>query len=342
MFWLNLIFYLCLVLCHQTKRNMKAIRIHEFGQPEVMKLEEVERPIPAPNEILVKVYASAVNPIDLKIRDGSVISRLHVRLHLPIVLGWDASGIIEEVGSEVTGFKQGDEVFGIPNFPGDGSYAEYVAADAQKFALKPKSITFNQAAAVPVSAITAWDGIIRGGQVQPGERVLIHGAAGNVGHFAVQFAKWKGAYVIGTAKAADFDFLKKLGADEVIDYQNQKFEELLKDIDVVFDAAVPGSEMQLKSIKIMNKNGRLSTTQGYPLIEDVTKALAGKNARGHVIYGENKIHGWLTEISRLFDENKLKVAINKIYPLVQVSDAHREAQIKRRPGKLVLEVTKEQ
>lgn len=211
---------------------------------------------------------------------------------------------------------------------------------AEKFALKPKSISFNQAAAVPVSAIAAWDGIIRGGQVQPGERVLIHGAAGNVGHFAVQFAKWKGAYVIGTAQTADFDFLKQLGADEVIDYQSKNFEELLTGIDVVFDAAVLGGDTQLKSIKIMNKNGRLSTTQGYPLIEDVTKALAEKDAKGHVIYGENKIQGWLTEIARLFDENKLKVAINKVYSLEQVSDAHREAQIKRRPGKLVLEVRK--
>jgi len=319
---------------------MKAIRIHEFGLPEVLKLEEIERPLPAPNEILVKVYASAVNPIDMKIRDGSVISRLHVKLHLPIILGWDASGIVEEIGSEVTGFKKGDEVYGIPNFPGDGSYAEYVAVSAEKFALKPKSISFNQAAAVPVSAIAAWDGIIRGGQVQPGERVLIHGAAGNVGHFAVQFAKWKGAYVIGTAQTADFDFLKQLGADEVIDYQSKNFEELLTGIDVVFDAAVLGGDTQLKSIKIMNKNGRLSTTQGYPLIEDVTKALAEKDAKGHVIYGENKIQGWLTEIARLFDENKLKVAINKVYSLEQVSDAHREAQIKRRPGKLVLEVRK--
>jgi NADPH:quinone reductase-like Zn-dependent oxidoreductase len=260
---------------------------------------------------------------------------------LPILLGWDCSGIVEEVGTEVTGFKKGDEVYGIPNFPGDGSYAEYVAANSEKFALKPKRLSFNEAATVPVSAVTAWDGIIRGAQVQPGERVLIHGAAGNVGHFAVQLAKWKGAYVIGTARAADFDFVKKTGADEVIDYQSQKFEELVSSIDVVFDAAVLGVETQLKSIKILNKNGRLSTTQGYPLVEDVTKALAEKNAKGHVIYGENKIQEWLMKIARLLDENILKVAINKVYPLERVSDAHREARIKQRPGKLVLEVRKE-
>lgn len=323
------------------KMNMKAIRIHEFGLPEVMKLEEVERPTPAPDEILVKVYASAVNPIDMKIRDGSIMDRLHVKFQLPIILGWDAAGVVEEFGSKVTGFKKGDEVYGIPNFPGHGSYAEYVAANADKFALKPKNINFNQAAAVPVSAVAAWDGIIRGGQVRPGQRVLIHGAAGNVGHFAVQFAKWKGAYVIGTARAEDFAFLKQLSVDEVIDYQNQKFEELVQDIDVVFDAANLGYETQLKSIQTMNNHGILSTTQGYPLREEVTKALAKKNAGGHVIYGENKIHGWLTEITQLIDENKLRIAINKTYPLEQVSDAHQEAEKKRKPGKLVLEVKKE-
>jgi NADPH:quinone reductase-like Zn-dependent oxidoreductase len=267
--------------------------------------------------------------------------RLHVKFQLPITPGWDVAGIVEEIGDNVTTFKKGDKVYGIPNFPGQGGYAEYVAADAGKFALKPKSLSFNQAAAVPVSSIAAWDGIIKGAQVQSGQRVLIHGAAGNVGHFAVQFAKVKGAYVIGTASAENFEFLEQLGIDEIIDYQNQRFEEVVQNVDVVFDAAVLGAETQLKSIQIMNTHGTLATTQGYPLHEDVIKALAAKNAKGHVIYGENRIHGWLTEIAGLIDENKVSVAINSIFPLEQVGDAHRSAAEKRKPGKLILEVREE-
>ena len=198
---------------------MKAIRVNEFGGPEVMKLEEVNRPVPKADEILIKIYASSVNPADYILRQGGN-DLLRQFLKLPLGLGLDAAGIVEESGSEVSNFKKGDKVYGVPNFPGDGAYAEYIAAKASQFALMPDNMTFNEAGAIPSCALIAWNGIVDMGKVQPGQRVLIHGAAGGVGNLAVQFAKAKGAYVIGTASAHNFNFLKELGADEVIDYKN--------------------------------------------------------------------------------------------------------------------------
>jgi len=320
---------------------MKAVRIFEYGSPDVLKLVETERPVPAPDEILIQVYASAVNPIDRKIRDGRIVDRLHVKIQLPLTPGWDTAGVVEAVGSEVRNFKKGDSVYGIPNFPGQGSYAEYVAAKAGKFALKPKSIRFNEAAAVPVSAVTAWDGVFHSGHLQAGQRILIHGAAGNVGRFAVQFARWKGAYVIGTASAANIDRVKQLGADEVIDYKSQAFEEMVKNVDVVFDAAALGYETHRKSIPLLNENGTLVTTQGFPLSPEVIEALAQRRAHGKVIYGEEKIQQWLTDIARLIDENHVNVMIGKVYPLEHARDAHQYSEQEKTDGKVVLEVRKE-
>jgi NADPH:quinone reductase-like Zn-dependent oxidoreductase len=175
---------------------MKAIRINEFGGPEVMKLVEVERPVPKPDEILVKVYASSVNPADYIIRQGGN-DLLRPFLKLPMGLGLDAAGVVEDLGSEVTSFKKGDKVYGVPNFPGDGAYQEYLVAKATQFALMPENISFNEAGSIPSCALIAWNGIVDLGKVQAGQRVLIHGAAGGVGNLAVQFAKAKGAYVIG-------------------------------------------------------------------------------------------------------------------------------------------------
>ena len=182
---------------------MKAIRISEFGGKEVMKLKETERPIPKSDEILVKVYASGINPVDLVVREGSNAG-LRYNLNLPMTLGWDAAGRIEELGSNVIYFQKGDAVYGVPNFPGDGSYAEYVVAKASQFALKPKNIGFNEAAGVPLAALTAWTAMFEYGKLKSGHRILIQGASGSVGGFAVQFAKSKGAYIIGTASDRKF------------------------------------------------------------------------------------------------------------------------------------------
>ena len=258
---------------------MKAVRIHEFGGPDVLRLEEIERPTPAADEILVKVYASGINPVDWVARSGGN-DFLRPYLQLPLTIGWDAAGTVEEVGSGVTGFKKGDEVYGIPNFPGNGSYAEYVAAKAGQFALKPKSISFNEASAILLTGLVACNGLFELGKLQAGQRVFIHGATGGVGSITVQLAKAKGAYVIGSASARNQGFLKEMGADEAIDYKTQKFEELLRDIDVVFDASPLRDENErLKGISILKNGGIIvSVNVDFPFSDEAKAALSKKNA----------------------------------------------------------------
>jgi len=322
---------------------MKAIRIHEFGGPEVMKIEEIERPVPAADEILVKVYASGINPVDWVVRNGGN-DFLKQHLKLPMTLGWDVAGIVEETGSNVTGFKKGDEVYGVPNFPGsNGSYAEYCAANENQFAIKPKSIFFNEAAGVPLVGLVAWAGIFELGKLKPGQRTLIHGASGGVGSFAVQFAKAKGAYVIGIASAGNLEFLQEIGADEVIDYKKQKFEELVENIDVVFDASPLRDESQrLKSVMVLKNGGILvSVNVDFPFSETVLQALSKKNAKGELLAGQMNHRDWLNEIAQLIDDGKVKVIISKVYPLEQIAEAHKESETFHVRGKLVLEIRKE-
>ena len=320
---------------------MKAIRINEFGGPEVMKLEEIERPVPAADEILVKLYASGVNPADWVIRNGGN-DFLKPILKLPMTLGWDAAGIVEELGSDVTDFKKGDKVYGVPNFPGDGSYAEYCAAKANQFALKPESISFNEAAGVPLAALTGWTAIFQFGKLQAGQRILINGASGGVGTFAVQFAKAKGAYVIGVASTQNLDYLKQLGADEVIDYKTQKFEDLVQDVDVVFDAAPHrDNNERMRSVKVLKQGGILvSVNIDFPFSEEVSAALAQKNAKGEQVAVQMR-QDWLQEMAQLIDEGKVKVFISKVFPLAQVAEAHKESETWHVRGKLVLEIRKE-
>jgi NADPH:quinone reductase-like Zn-dependent oxidoreductase len=320
---------------------MKAIRIHEFGGPDVLRLDELERPAPAPDEILVKLYASGINPVDWVVRNGGN-DFLRPLLKLPMTLGWDAAGIVEETGSDVTDFKKGDAVYGIPNFPGDGSYAEYCVAKASQFARKPESIGFNEAAGVPLAGLTAWTALFGHGRLQPGQRVLIQGASGGVGSFAVQFAKAKGAYVIGVASTQNIDYLRAIGADEAIDYKTQPFDELVSDVDVVFDAAPHrDNNERLRSVTVLKEGGILvSVNIDFPFSEAVTQALAKKNAKGELVANQPR-QEWLVEIARLIDAGNVKVFISKVFPLEQVADAHRESETWHVRGKLVLEIRKE-
>jgi NADPH:quinone reductase-like Zn-dependent oxidoreductase len=322
---------------------MKAIRIHEFGGPEVMQLDEVACPVPAADEILLKVYASSVNPADYIIRQGGN-EILRPYLKLPLGLGLDAAGIIEEVGSDVKNFKKGDKVYGVPNFPGDGSYTEYLTAKAQQFAPMPENISFNEAGALPSCALIAWNAIVDLGNVQPGQRVLIHGAAGGVGNLAVQFAKAKGAYVIGTASAYNFDFLKGLGADKVIDYNNQNFETLLRDVDLVLNASpVRDQSIRLKSAEVIKESGIFVCSQlDSPFSEEFLNALAAKNITGTMVGGISLSNtSSLNGTTKLIEEGKVKAVVSKIYPLADVAAAHRESETKHVSGKLVLEIRKE-
>ena len=310
---------------------MKAVRIHEFGGPEVLKVEEIDRPTPQPDEILIKIYASGVNPVDWKIRSGKNYERY--KNPMPITLGWDMAGVVEDMGKDVKGFAKGDEVYARPDLNKDGTYAEYITVKANNVGFKPKSIGFNEAAAVPLAALTAWQGLFDHGKLQQGQRILIHAAAGGVGTFAVQFAKWKGAYVIGTASEDNIDFLKHLGADKVINYKKQRFEDVVKDIDVVFDLI--GGDTQTRSVAVLKNGGILVSTVGITTDKDV---LAKKNIHGEA-YMAQSYPDQLNEIARLIDEGKIKPIVADIMPLDKAAEAQRISAEGHTRGKIVLEVT---
>jgi NADPH:quinone reductase-like Zn-dependent oxidoreductase len=308
---------------------MKAIRIHEFGGPEVLKYEDAPQPKPASDEVLIKIFASGVNPVDYKIRSGHAQAVFPVKL--PLIPGWDVSGEIEEVGSGVLNFRIGDEVYGRPDLSGDGTYAEYVVVKAAKVNGKPKSISHDKAAGVPLAGLTAWQGLFDHGNLQSGQKVLIHAAAGGVGHFAVQFAKWKGAHVIGTCSEDNIDFLFDLGADEVIDYKTEKFEEKLKDVDLVFDLV--GGDTQKRSISVL-KNGGMLVTIVQPVSGEEAKA---KNIelKGFMALSSPEE---LQQIADLIDSGKVMPVISEIFSLQSAAEAHRKMEQGHVRGKLVLKV----
>jgi len=319
---------------------MKAIRIHEFGGPEVMRMEEMQRPAPQADEILVKMYASGVNPADYVVRQGGN-EVLKPFLKLPLGLGLDGAGEVEEIGSDVTGFKKGDKVYGLPNFL-SGTYAEFIAAKAKQFAIMPGNVSFNEAGAVPSCALMAWNGMDLG-EVSTGKRVLIHGAAGGIGSLALQFAKAKGAYVIGTASQRNFDFLKQLGADEVIDYKDEDFAFLLQNIDVVFDASPVFSEdARMILADALNDGGRFVSVQiPYPFSEAFLYLLAKKHGAAKMIRRELDIAQSLTEIAKLIEEGKVRTILSKVYPMEKAAEAHAELETRHVRGKIALEIRKE-
>jgi NADPH:quinone reductase-like Zn-dependent oxidoreductase len=317
---------------------MKAVRIHAFGGPEVLQLEDVARPVPAADEILIQMHASGVNPVDWVVREGGN-DALRAYLTLPLTLGWDAAGVVAEVGSEVVGFRVGDAVYGVPNFPGNGSYAEYCAAKASQFAHKPQSLDFAAAAGVPLAGLTAWTALFAHGQLQPGQRVLIQGASGGVGSFAVQFAKAKGAYVIGTASADNLDYLKQLGADEAIDYRGQPVEELVHDVDMVLEASpLRDNAARVRAVAMLKKGGIfVSVNLDFPFDEEMQAALAQQQATGALVANQPR-QEWLQEMAQLIDAGQVQVFVNQVYPLAQVAEAHRKSQTWHVRGKLVLEI----
>jgi NADPH:quinone reductase-like Zn-dependent oxidoreductase len=308
---------------------MKAIRIHEFGGPEVLKLEDAPKPTPGKDEVLIRVYATSVNPIDWKIREGGHKGKTPTKF--PLILGWDVSGVIEEAGKDVENYKQGDEVYSRPDPTRDGAYAEYIIVKADQINFKPKSIDHEKAAAVPLAGLTAWQGLFDHGELQPGQKILIHAASGGVGTFAVQFAKWKGAYIIGTTSEKNIDFVKHLGADEVIDYKNEKFEEKLKDIDLVFDTI--GGETQKRSLQVLKNGGRLITTL-KPENQEEAK-LKNIHVEG---YMAQSYPAQLQQIAQLIDAGKIKPIIAKIMPLEQAAEAQKLSEEGHILGKIVLKV----
>ena len=233
--------------------TMSAVRMHSYGGPEVLRYEEVSRPRAGVGEIMIKVHAAGVNPVDWKIREGYL--RQMANHTLPLIPGWDFSGVVDSAGPGAERFQEGDEVFGRGDLLDNGAYAEYIVMREEDVEYKPKSVDHIHAAAIPLASLTAWQSLFEAANIRAGQSVLIHAAAGGVGHFAVQLAKWAGARVIGTASGRNHDFLMELGVDEAIDYQTTRFEDIVGNVDVVLDAV--GGDTQKRSWKVLAKGGIL-------------------------------------------------------------------------------------
>ena len=304
---------------------MKAILINEYGNNDVVNDGEVERPEPKADEVLVKVHVAGVNPVDWKIRNG-LGERLGLKL--PIMLGGEIAGTIERIGDDVRGFKQGDAVYGIIR---SGGFAEYAIAKMGDIASKPQSLDFENAAAVPLGALTAWQAIFDLAHLSTGQTILITGASGGVGSLAVQLAKAKGAYVIGTASGRNQEFVRDLGADEFVDYTKQNFEEVVKDVDVVFDAV--GGDTFERAFQTLKKGGFLVTSVEFPS-EEKAQEFGVKSARVHCKPNAEQ----LAAISALVDEGKLKAHVATVLPLVEVKKAFQLSESGRTRGKIVLQI----
>lgn len=309
--------------------TMMAVRIHRYGGPEVLVYEEVPRPEPARDEVLVRVIAASVNPVDWKIREGYL--RQMLPHNLPLIMGWDVSGIVEAVGSEVSRFQVGDEVFSRPDLQRDGTYADYVVIREAEMAFKPKSADHLHAAAVPLAGITAWKSLIEAAGVAAGQRVLIHGASGGVGSYAVQLAKWRGARVIATASAHNHDYLRDLGADEVIDYRSTRFEEAVRDVDVVFDTI--GGETQGRSWGVLKKGGILVSIVAPPAPEQA----AAHGVRQAFVFIQPDA-AVLAELAHLVDAEKLHANLEAVLPLAEARRAQELSQGGHVRGKIVLKI----
>ncbi|MFD9484940.1 NADP-dependent oxidoreductase [Streptomyces sp. NPDC059991] len=308
---------------------MRAIGQDGFGGPDVLKVIEVDRPEPGPAEVLVRVHAAGVNPTDSWHRASGGLAGAVVRL------GWDLSGVVEAVGAGVTVFAPGDEVFGLPRHPlPAGTYAEYVTSPARHLVRKPAALTHVQAAALPLAALTAWQALVEVAGVRPGQRVLIHAAAGGVGHLAVQIAKARGAHVIGTARSAKHDFLRGLGADELLDYTEADFETALEPVDVVLDAV--GGEYGPRSLRTLRPGGVLvslaSPAEAY--LAEQARPL-GLRAAFMIVEADRT---GMREIAALAEAGLLRPRIDSVLPLEQAAKAHELGDSRRTTGKIVLSV----
>ncbi|AOP47452.1 NADP-dependent oxidoreductase [Streptomyces lydicus] len=310
--------------------TMRAISQDVLGGPDVLKEVELPRPAPGLSEILIAVRAAGVNPTDWKHRAGGPFLG-----DPPFVLGWDVSGVVEAVGFGVTLFKPGDEVFGMLPYPhGVGSHAEYVTGPARAFVHKPAGLDHVQAGALPLAALTAYQALVDTADVRPGQRVLIHAAAGGVGHLAVQIAKARGAHVIGTASAAKHDFLRDLGADELIDYRTTDFAEAVSDVDVVLDSL--DDESRTRSLNVLRPGGLLVSIL-KPATDQAAKKAAELGIRLETLLVEAD-HAGMRAVADLAAAGTLRAHIDATFPLAEAAEAHARAQTGRTTGKIVLVV----
>ena len=330
---------------------MKAIRLHEFGGPEVLRYDEVPLPELKPGEVLVRIHAIGINPPDWYLREGykDLPPEWRPPVPLPVIPGTDVSGFVEAVATDVQGFSVGDEVFGMLRFPSFGesaAYAEYVAAPATDLARKPTGIDHVHAAGAPMSGLTAWQFLIELGHNEPnplqpemhrpvpldGKTVLVNGAAGGVGHFAVQLARWKGAHVIAVASGTQESFLRELGADEFIDYTKSPPEEVAHDVDLVLDTL--GGPTTGRFLRTLKRGGAL-----FPVFLGFSDV--GEAAKLGVTVSMTQVRSngsQLAELGRLLDAGTLRVAINSTFPLADARKAHERAARGHIQGKIVLTV----
>ncbi|MCC6406371.1 MAG: NADP-dependent oxidoreductase [Planctomycetes bacterium] len=307
---------------------MKAVRIHAFGGVEQLKFEDAPRPVPAKGEVLVRVQAAGVNPVDWKAREGLLKSLAPT---LPQILGYDVAGVVAELGPEVQGFKPGDAVFAYLALARGGGYAEFAIAKVGELALAPKKLSATDAAAVPLAALTAWQALVDTAKLESGQRVLVHGGAGGVGHFAVQIAKARGAYVYATAGEQNQAFLRELGVDRPIDYTSERFEEIARDVDVVLDTV--GGETATRSYATLKRGGCFVSIVGPP----DAAALAERGAKGNAILVQPS-GKQLAELAALIDAGKLKPTVSAVLPLADVKRAHELSADGHVRGTLVLAV----
>jgi NADPH:quinone reductase-like Zn-dependent oxidoreductase len=318
---------------------MQVITQDRFGGPEVLYMSE--RPVPEPNltEVRVRVAVAGVNPVDQGTRRGGGVAA--VIGEPPFVLGWDVSGVVDAVAPGVTRFAVGDEVFGVPLFPRQaGAYAQFVTAPARHFARKPKSIDHIHAGALPVCGLTAWQTIVDIAAVEPGQRVLVHAAGGGVGHIAVQIAKARGAYVIGTARAAKHGVLAALGIDEAIDYTTTPFERAVRDVDLVIDLVRDpdrGGDYALRSLDVLRPGGLLVHVPSVMLPEGLDSTAASRGVRVTSMLAEPD-HAGLEQLAALVDTGALRVLVEDSFPLRDAARAHELGELRRALGRLVLVV----
>jgi len=312
---------------------MRAVVLNRYGGPEVLAIEEVQAPEPIPTEVQVRVHAAGVNPVDVKTRQGKGVAA--VLGEPPVRLGWDVCGTVTAIGAGVTRFRVGEEVFGMPWFPRQaGAYAEYVTAPSRHFAGKPHALSDEEAGALPLAGLTAWQIVVETIQLQSGDDLLIHGAAGGVGHLAVQIAKARGANVIATARAEQAEWLRELGADLVIDYENERFEDLVADLDAAID--FPGSYGE-RSLPVLRPGGMLvSVPSGTPQAVLDLAAESKRRATGFLVEPDPV---GLAGLAHLVETGQLQVKVDRSFDLEQVAAAHRLAETGHSGGKIVLRVS---
>jgi NADPH:quinone reductase-like Zn-dependent oxidoreductase len=310
---------------------MKAMVIHAYGGPEALKLEDVPRPEPKEDEILIRVVAASINPVDAAIRDGYLAKLVG---SLPLIPGMDVAGVVHQTGTKVTKFKTGDPVYAFFTLKSEGGYAQFAVAKESEAAVKPKKVSYAQAAAVPAAGSTAWQALVDTAKLSGGQTVLIHGGSGGVGHFAIQIAKARGAKVIAKASTANQDFLKQMGANIAIDYTKSKFEDIAKDVDVVLDTV--GQDTLERSYNVVKKGGIIVSIVDKPK----QAQLDAHGIRGVTIRSAPNADV-LEQLARLVDANEITPVVSRTFPLTEVAKGQEQIAIGHTRGKLVIPVAEE-